>query len=129
MANKKEVSAQVVLKAADRSVSGENITSENVGRAMPAEDDVRKATKHFKELGFKVEHPFGNSFSISGPTALFEKVFKTKLSEEEKGGLKAKGASGAKSLELPLTGLPNEVEKIVETVTFSEPPDFGPGNF
>jgi hypothetical protein len=129
MANKKEVSAQVVLKAADRSVSGENITSDNVARAMPAEDDVRKAASHFKQLGFKVEHAFGNSFSISGTTALFEKVFKTKLSEEEKGGLKAKDARGGKSLELPLTGLPNDVEKIVETVTFSEPPDFGPGNF
>ena len=129
MANKKEVSAQVVLKASDRSVSGENITSENVGRAIPAEDDLRRATRQFKELGFKVEHAFANSFSISGPTALFEKVFKTKLSEEEKGSLKAKGAGGTKSFELPLTNLPNDVETIVETVTFSEPPDFGPGNF
>lgn len=129
MAVKKEVSAQVVLKAADRSVTGENITSENVRRAMPSEDDVRKATSHFKELGFKVEHAFGNSFSISGPSALFENVFKTKLSTEEKGGLKAKDASGSKSLELPLANLPNDVEKILETVTFSEPPDFGPGNF
>lgn len=129
MADKKEVSAQVVLKGADRSVSGENITSENVGRSMPAEDDLRRATKHFKDLGFKVEHPFANSFSISGPTALFEKVFKTKLSEEGKGGLKAKHASGSKSFELPMTGLPNDVEKLLDTVTFSEPPDFGPGNF
>lgn len=126
---KKDVSAQVVLKPADGSVSDENVTSENVGRALPTDDDLRKTANHFKKLGFTVEHAFGNSFSITGSRALFEKVFETKLSDEKKGSLKAKHAGGSKSLELPRTGLPGDIAKIVQTVTFSEPPDFGPGNF
>jgi hypothetical protein len=77
----------------------------------------RKASKRlksfFREAGFKLGPYVGISFSISGPTQLFERFFRTRL-------------AALKSYELPLNSLPKEVASMIEAVTFTPPPDFGP---
>ena len=128
--NEKTLSAQVILKpAGGGSAAAENVTSENVRQMMPAADDFKKARTYFAGLGFEVDAGFANSFSIIGDRKLFEKTFAAKLSRNEKNAVKARGANDAESSELPPEKLSAEIRKIVETVTFTEPPDFGPGNF
>jgi hypothetical protein len=39
------------------------------------------------------------------------------------------GEDEQESSELPTENLAGEVKKSIDTITFSEPPDFGPGNF
>jgi len=129
--NKQVVSAQVVLKpAGGRDTSSQtSVTAENVHLHLPSAEDFHKAQSYFTDLGFDVQHGFGNSFSITGSMALFEKAFKTQLSETEKGGIKALRRDETKSVELPIDDLPKEMKKITTAITFSEPPDFGPTSF
>jgi len=125
--NEKKLSAQVIVKPASGrdSSSTEKITSENVDQIMPSAEDFQKAKNYFKKLGFEVDAGFANSFSITGDQRLFEKAFEEKLSPDENQAIKTSGANS----ELKIKHLSAEIKKIVETVTFSEPPDFGPGNF
>ncbi len=129
--NKQNLSAQVVVKPASgkRTLAPEEITAENVSEFMPSADDLEKAKNYFKESGFDVSSAFANSFSITGNTKLFEKIFNTKILTDEKNAVRSKREDDSESSELPLRDLPKEVKKAIETVTFSEPPDFGPGNF
>ena len=129
--DKQTLSAQVVLKPADgkSSIPPENITSENVNQIMPSAEDFKEAKKFFADSGFEVDAGFANSFSITGDKKLFEKTFETKISQNENQAVKARGENDAETSELPLGNLPKEIKKIVEAITFSEPPDFGPGNF
>jgi subtilase family serine protease len=129
--DKQKLSAQVILKPAGgrNQSSAENVTSENVHLMMPSAEDFTKARSYFADLGFEVDAGFANSFSITGEKKLFEKTFETKISQNEKRAVKAHAEKGAESSELPLKKFSGEIKKIVETVTFTEPPDFGPGNF
>ena len=125
------LSAQVVLKPKDgRGLSpAENVTSENVERVLPAAEDFEKAQSFFADAGFEAAGGFANSFSITGKHKLFEQTFGAKIFTNEKRAVKVRAAKDAESSKLPLEKLPAEIKKIVETVTFTEPPDFGPGNF
>lgn len=124
-----KISAQVVLKPADENVvAGEHITSENVHRLLPSAESCEKAQKFFAEAKFEVENTFANSFSISAELQVFEKVFKTEIFRDARQNFKIKRGS-RETGELPLDNLPAEIREIIETVTFSEMPDFGPGNF
>ncbi len=129
--NNQELSAQVILKpaAGKSSILPENITSENVEQIMPSAEDFKNAQKFFADSGFEVDAGFANSFSITGEKKLFEKTFETKISQNEKQAVKARGENHPESSELPVGNLPNDIKKIVEAITFTEPPDFGPGNF
>lgn len=129
--DKQTISAQVILKpgGGKRAIPPENITSENVNQIMPSAEDSKKAKKAFADLGFEVDAGFANSFSITGDKKLFEKTFDTKISQNEKQAVKARGENDAETSELPLGNLPNELKKTVEAITFTEPPDFGPGSF
>lgn len=130
--NKETVSAQVILKASggEDAPSPASLTAENIHRYLPSDEDFKKAQAYFDKLGFDVQAAYGNSFSISGSSKHFEKVFKTKLAKTEKGGIKSLAAKdSAESLELPTDKLSKEVKDIVATVTFSEPPDFGPTSY
>ncbi len=128
---KQILSAQVILKPADgkSSIPPANITSENVHQIMPSAEDFKIVQKFFADAGFEVDAAFANSFSITGNKKLFEKTFDTKISQNEKQAVKASRENDAESSELPLANLPNELKKTVETITFTEPSDFGPGNF
>lgn len=126
------VSAQVVLQpASGKSLSSETaITSETIGDVLPSQDAVAVARKAFTEAGFEVGKVVANSFSITGPVSTFEKALKTRLQREpESGAVKAVRTDGSATYELPLNGLPREVARIVEAVSFTPPPDFGPTNY
>lgn len=130
--NEQLLSAQVILKPAEgKGVStDEQITSANVGGMLPSAEDSKKSQKYFSELGFEVSGQFANSFSITGSRKLFEKIFDVKLSRDSKQSIKVRaGGNDRESSELPPENLSAEIKKIVETITFSESPDFGPGNF
>ncbi len=129
--DKQNLSAQVILQPAGGkgSIPAENITSENIHQVMPSTDDLKKAQTYFSDLGFEVDAGFANSFSITGDKELFEKTFETKISKNEKQAVKARGENDTESSELPSGKLPRDIKKVVETVTFTEPPDFGPTNF
>ncbi len=128
---KQTLSAQVILKPAGgkSSIPPENITSENVNQIMPSAEDFKNAQKFFADSGFEVDAAFASSFSITGDKKLFEKTLDTKISQNENQAVKARGKNDAETSELPLANLPNELKKTVEAITFTEPPDFGPGNF
>lgn len=128
---KQTLSAQVVLRPASgkSAIPPEQITAENVREIMPSPEDTKKAQEYFSEKGFEVGAAFANSFSITGEADLFEKLFDTKITTNEKNAVKARDKNKKDSSELSKSELPKEIEKTIETITFSEPPDFGPGNF
>ena len=55
------------------------------------------------------------SFSIAAPVSTFERVFKTPIERS--------------TLELPLDALPESLRRVIETVTFERPVDFGPTSY
>lgn len=77
---------------------------------------------HFESEGFEVSQIVADGFSITGRRSLFL------------GRLGPSGAPDAalrgerEGLALPLESLPASLAGAVRTVTFTPPPDFGPGN-
>ncbi len=130
---KEILSAEVALRSATgKSFTGQTaITSENIADYLPSHDVVEKTRRAFAELGFAVSEPAGIGFSITAPASVFRKVFKIKILPDNRGGIKAavtaKGHEA--SYELPTTTLPKELAQHLVAVSFSPPPDFGPGNF
>ena len=125
------VSAQVILRPASGGSSldhGERITSETIAEYLPAPARAAMAAETLRGAGFDVGPLVGNSFSITGPVALFERFFKTQLRPHTHGTVKA-GEHGEGSFELPVHALPDELRGAVDAVTFTPPPDFGPTSF
>lgn len=102
-----EISAQVVLRAKGP------ITAATLAANQPPNETVETVQKLFSEAGFKLGPYVGISFSISGPRSLFEKFFGTRLDKVQ-------------GYELPLDSLPKKVAALIQAVTFTPPPDFGP---
>lgn len=124
------VSAQVVLRSAGGPRLPHGVTAENVRNLAPPPGAVALARKAFEENGFSVTSVVGNSFSITGPVQLFQDRLHTRIERESAtGALKATHPDGSVACELPTGALPSEVRSIIETVTFTPPPDFGPSNF
>ncbi len=121
----KQISAQVILKPA----SGQaiepttQITSENVAQFMPSPAAISKATRELRAKGFEVGPCVGNSFSITGPTSLFESVFKHSIQVKEH-----QVTFTDSGYELPKEKIPALLRQEVSHITFTAPPDFGPGN-
>lgn len=128
----KLLSAEVVLgSASGKSFNTHTaITSENIADYLPSPEVAEGARKAFAKAGFEVSEPTGVGMSITAPAGVFQKVFKVKTVPDGRGGVKvlAPGA-GEGSYELPLNALPKELAKYVVAVTFSSPPDFGPGSY
>lgn len=130
--DKQLVSAQVVLKSASgKKVEGQTaLTAENIAEYLPSPDTVTAAAEGFKQAGFEVGNIVGNNFSITAPKSAFEKFFKIKLKAQDRGDVKVSAAKGAsEGYELPLKALPQNLSRLVDAVTFSPPPDFGPSNY
>ena len=102
-----EISAQVVFRAKGP------ITAATLARNQPPNEAVEAARKLFRESGFQLGPYVGISFSILGPPSLFETFFGTRLEKLQ-------------DYELPLNALPREMAALIEAVTFTPPPDFGP---
>lgn len=109
------LSATVVLRPADgRDLTGdERITSANLREYLPSDDAVATARSWFEGAGFDVGPVVGIGFSITAPRARFEEVFGAVPDGEE----------------LPLERVPPHVRRVLASVTFSPPPDFGPTSF
>ena len=71
-------------------------------------------------------------FTIAGNKALFEGVFGETLSvqtTDDSGVSYTVATTQADPLTLPLLRLPDEIKTRLNTVTFDEPPDFGPVSY
>lgn len=120
----KTVSAQVVLAAAGGARPGPQtrITSENIHAWSPSAETVVRVSGELGDLGFELGACVGNSFSIAGPVRLFESCFRTKL-HENRGGVRF--ADGGE--ELAANRIPAGLRAQIVAITFTPPPDFGPG--
>jgi hypothetical protein len=96
MGDDEALSAQVILSDAE---------------AAPA------VTEFFATAGFETGPFVGTSFAISGPRERFEGTF---------GPPAASALAEARPLELPPSGLPDDVAAAIETIAVGGPPDFGP---
>jgi hypothetical protein len=124
------VSAEVILRpAGGRRVSGQDrITSENVQAFLPDPSAVSGVSEFFRRVGFEVSEAVGLSFSIAGPVSLFEGVFGEHLSLTGEGRITEIRTDGGR-LEMPLDRVPPELADLIEIVTFTPPPDFGPTDY
>ena len=123
------ISALVVLRPEKDDAGSGPITSEVVGSYMPSRAAVEAATSFFAKHGFDVDDAVAISFSITGPRSLFEKLFGQKLEiERSRGGEPRSVRIDSGSLEFDLSALPQNISRNLQAVTFTPPPDFGPGN-
>lgn len=105
-----ELSAEVVLRPPGGPLTGrEQITATTVGAFQPSTASFATAGEYFRSHGFTVWPGAGISFSITGPRAIFEREF-----------------GDVDSLELSLDRLPEDVAALVQAVTFTPPPEYGP---
>lgn len=118
----KIVSAQVVLTAAGGAGPGPRtqITTENIREWTPSAETIARVSTQLRNMGFEIGEAFGNSTSITGPVRLFESVFHTKLRE-------VGGVQFVDGYELPTEKIPPALRAEIVAVTFTPPPDFGPG--
>lgn len=116
------LSALVVLAPASGREPAAPVRADTVADALPDPAAARRARAHFGAEGFAVSEMTATAFSITGPRSLF---------------LRSLGPSHApdaalhgerEGLELPLGRLPAPVSRAIRAVTFTPPPDFGPGN-
>ena len=119
----KTVSAQVVLAAAGGEHPGPRtrITSANIAEWTPSAETIVRVSGELRDAGFEVGGCVGNSISITGAVRLFESCFHTKL--REVGG----GAQFDDGSELAAQKIPAALRAQIAAVTFTPPPDFGPG--
>src|SRR5688500_10241698 len=105
------VSAQVVLRpGSGKSIRGNvAITSENLKDYLPSLRIAAMVEQAFDAYGFAVGSLVGNSFSITAPVDVFERVFKTRLHLDERGAILATGPNKTASLEIPLSALPKGI--------------------
>ena len=126
------LSALVVMRPASGDDIGglERITSDNVAGYAPDPEGVRNAQAFFEAKGFEVFPPVALAFSIAGSQLLFEETFGGKLRVEEMGdGSTVSAATEGGELEMSLELLPSAILRVVQTVTFEPPPDFGPTSY
>ena len=121
------ISAVVILRSASGQEIGPEtlITSENLDIFAPPPDAYSIASRFFRSMGFEIGPMSGLSFSITASVNKFETIFKSSLYRSAKDGIESTDGH----LELNMDHLQDEVRKVIQTVTFSEPPDFGPTEF
>lgn len=121
----KPVAALVILAGAPREAAA--AVASNVDALRPAAEAVERAQRAFEALGFHVSPCVGYSFSIEADARDFEQTFHVKLAARPDGGMHIASSRGATLPELPLDALPASLQRQLDAVVFSEPPDFGPG--
>lgn len=121
------ISAQVILLPASGQRIGPDIqiTSGNLEKCAPPPEAYGIVTGIFKKNGVEIGPIVGVSFSITATVRLFESIFNTTLKRTVKDGIECVG----EGLNLPLNNLSDHVRSLIQAVTFTEPPDFGPADF
>jgi hypothetical protein len=124
-----QLSAQVVLAPAGGPPDAE-VTAETLAAHRPDPEAARRIADHLRSAGFEVGDLVGISFPVTGPRSRFEAVFGVELRVgESASGAVTRATTADGDLELPLDRLPDEIAGPVTAVTFTPPPDFGPGSF
>ena len=120
----KIVSAQVILPAAGGARPGlhTRITAENIHEWTPSAESIARVSGALRSLGFTIGECVGNSFAITGAARIFEAHFGTKLAEAG-GGMQFAGDGR----ELAAAKIPAPLRAQIAAITFTPPPDFGPG--
>ena len=121
---KRIISAQVVLVAANGVRPGPQtrITSENIRDWAPSAETIVRISGELRSMGFEVGECVGNSISITAAAWLFESCFHVQL-QEAGGSVQFAG----KGYELAAEKIPSELRAQIAAITFTPPPDFGPG--
>jgi hypothetical protein len=115
------LSAEVVLRGRPGDVPP--ITGENLAAQEPDPVRARHVQEWFEQRGFTTSDVHGVSITVTGPRELFEETCGTGLSGPHE-------RPGADVLELPApTHMPGELAGDIEVITFTPPPDFGPGAY
>lgn len=129
MPSEPELSAQVVLRPAGGPPRSP-VTADTLRDHTPDPDDAARVAEHLRSEGFEAGPLVGTSFSITGPRSRFETTFGVHL-EVERGpdDLVSRVTTSEGDLELPVGRLPTAVARHVSAVTFTPPPDFGPGSW
>ena len=96
--------------------------------ASAGPDAAQRAQRSLGAAGFKVGNAVGPTFAITGPQELFERFFDVRLEPDGRGGIHVAGSAGRAGYEIPATSVPANLRGDVAIVTFTPPPDFGPGN-
>jgi len=121
------VVANVVLKSSSGKPvvqMGSEISPRNIKEFLPKKETVDEATKLLKELDFRIDQVADTHISISGPAALFEKVFNVRLKEKsapvfqgsEKGPMQPYYESTEPAK------VPPSLSKVIEAIEFPVPP-------
>jgi hypothetical protein len=123
------LSAQVVLGPAGGPQATE-VTAATLADHAPDPEAARDVADHLRTAGFEVGDLTGISFSVTARRTRFEEVFGAPLAVgQETSGTVTSATTADGALELPLDRLPADVRRSVTAVTFTAPPDFGPGGF
>lgn len=91
--------------------------SQRAAEVPPSREVVDQVTSAFAARGFQVGPFVGISFSITADKDLFERTFGVDPQSRRFQGT-----------ELPLDRIAPEITQLVNAVTLTEPPAFGPGN-
>jgi hypothetical protein len=97
--------------------------SANVSLSVPANDmaSIAPVKGHFTSAGYEVHAPLGASFGIAGPKSLFEKTFNRTLVVNDADLVTTVTVEGG-GLDLPIDMLPEDIQAVVESIRFIEPP-------
>jgi hypothetical protein len=104
-------SALVVLLPGPVTTAGQRASE-----APPPRQVVEQVTSAFAARGFQVGPCVGISFSITADASLFERTFGVDPQSKRFRGP-----------ELPMDRIGPEISQLVDAVTVTEPPAFGPG--
>lgn len=124
------ISSQILLRSKTGAApdSQTRITAANLEEWTPSAEAQETIRARLRAYGFDVGPIVGNGLAITGSARLFETVFKVTLEQTPTHGIQFK--EGARSVyELPTNNIPGELRKFVAAVTFTPPPNFGPGKF
>jgi hypothetical protein len=92
---------------------------------QPRPHSLDRTQRSLNEAGFELGPAVGGTFAITGPTELFERFFDIQLRPDGRGGVVV---GEARTYEIPADHVPPSLRDDVGIVTFSPPPEFGPGN-
>lgn len=116
----------LLLPASGISLEGhDQITSETIEAFSPPPDAYISVSEFFKSMDFEVGPLVGLSFSITAPSSAFKSLFKTELVKSPEGGIQSREGGP----EIEPDSLPSNIRRLIQTITFDEPPDFGPKEF
>lgn len=128
LSNDTIVSAMAILIPASGQTSDDDtlITSEHVLLHAPSGEVLALVAQAFQRLGFQTDTSDGIVVSLTATVGTFEGIFLTTLVEGPHGGVMSVREGEEPASELPLEHMPAQIREAVQTVTFSDFPDFGP---